>query len=533
METPHLHGLDYIVIIAYLAGTLLLSFRFHGKQKSTKDYFFGGGKMCWWAVAISLFATVFSAISFIAAPGEGYNHGMTMFIGNILALIPLPVGLYVFVRFFYELRVRTCNEYLEWRFAPVIRLISSIGFTVLRSVYLGVVLYATALVLRTVIGWPPYLSITIVGLFSLVFAYMGGMTSVVWTDVAQFFILFGGLLFVVLFCIWRVPGGVGGIWSYAVEHGHGFNISVESGFWRFDPKVRIAIWWWLLNMPLQVFATATDQMKLQRALSSGDFRAIGRTMWTYAGGAVPVIFLFYFAGISIFAYFRTVGAQTLPQDLNGDSAFNYFITTVLPLGMRGLLISGVLAAVISTVDSVLNSLSTVFVHDIYTPWIAPNRKPEHYLAMAKNSTLAFGVFTLVMGLLIVKVFDGGNFPLTEVSEVCLGLFGAFTGSFFILGLLAPRANTKGILCGMVMSIVIGCTITYAFYLSKPAGQRISFMFIGLGTNMVAIFSGLVASLFFEKPTEEQRKLVVWGMFRRIKDGTLPRYDTAEEEATAK
>ncbi len=528
---PHLHALDYIVIAVYLGASVLLSLGFHGKQKNTKDYFFGGGKMCWWAVAISLFATVFSAISFVAAPGEAYNFGLTMFIGNIITVLPLPIGLYIFLRFFYELKVRTCNEYLEWRFSPVLRLVSSCSFLLLRGIYLGVVLYASALVLQTVVNWHPLVSITVVGLFSLIFAYMGGMNSVVWTDVAQFVVLFGGLLVVVILITCQFPGGLGGIWSFAAENNRLFNVSVESGFWRFDPKVRISIWWWVMQIPITyMFQYATDQMQLQRALSSGNFKSIGKTMWGYAIGTLPVVFLFYFAGVAIFAYFKKVGADTLPQNLNGDAAFNYFITTVLPVGMRGLMVSGILAAVISTVDSVLNSLSTVFVHDIYTPWIAPGKEPAHYLKMAKASTLTFGLLTLVMGVLIVVVFSGKDFPLIEVSNVCLGLFGAFTGGFFILGLLAPRCNTKGLLVGMALAIVFGSYITIFHFLMKPVDQRISFMFVGLGTNLVAIFGGLFASYLFKKPTEEQQKLVVWGMFKRIKEGTLPCYVKDEESA---
>ena len=533
MEQPHLQLFDYIVIVAYLSASVLLCLGIHGKQKSTKDYFFGGGRMRWWAVAISMFATVFSAISFVSAPGEAYNHGLTMFLGTIVSLLPLPIGLYIFLRFFYELRVRTANEYLEWRFSPVMRLISSICYLVIQGVYLGVVLYASAIVMRTVIGWPLLLSICLVGIFSLVFAYMGGMTSVVWTDVAQFIVLFGGVLLIIGLGAAKIPGGLGKVFSYAAETKHLFNVSRESGFWRLDPKVRISIWWWLINMPLAIPGYATNQLQLQRALSSGNFKSIGKSMWGYGLGALPVIFLFYFAGTVIFTYFRTAGATTLPQDLNGDDAFSYFVTTVLPVGVRGLIVSGILAAVISTVDSVLNSLSTVFVHDIYTPWIAPNRPPEHYLKLARGSTLAFGLMTLLTGVLVVTVFAKGGFPLMEVSEVCLGLFGAVKGGFFILGLLTRRSNTRGVLTGMGLAIVYGCYITYFHYLSKPVGERISFMLIGLSTNLVAIFGGWLASFLYEKPTEEQRKLVIWGMFRRIKEGTLPRHVSEADSVVGK
>ena len=317
MNFSNLHLADYIVIGIYLGATLALGVWFHGRQKNTRDYFFGGGMLRWWAIAISLFATVFSAISFVAMPGEAYNFGLTMFLGLPISVLALPVGLYIFLRFFYELGIQTCNEYLELRFSPVIRLISSLSFLVLRGVYIGVVLYASALVLRTVVGWPAVISILLVGIFSLVFAYSGGMASVVWTDVAQFFVLLGGLLLLIGVIAMAVPGGLAGIWEIAAANGRTFNVSAESGFWGFDPNTRIVIWYWLIGLPLATFGYATDQIQLQRALSCRNFFDITRTIWGYAIGGLPVFFLFYFAGLAVFAYFKTVGAEVLPVGADG------------------------------------------------------------------------------------------------------------------------------------------------------------------------------------------------------------------------
>lgn len=522
MNFSNLHLADYIVIGIYLGATLALGVWFHGRQKNTRDYFFGGGMLRWWAIAISLFATVFSAISFIAMPGEAYNFGLTMFLGLPITVLALPVGLYIFLRFFYELGIQTCNEYLELRFSPVIRLISSLSFLVLRGVYIGVVLYASALVLRTVVGWPAVISILLVGIFSLVFAYSGGMASVVWTDVAQFFVLLGGLLLLIGVIAMAVPGGLAGIWEIAAANGRTFNVSAESGFWGFDPNTRIVIWYWLIGLPLATFGYATDQIQLQRALSCRNFFDITRTIWGYAIGGLPVFFLFYFAGLAVFAYFKTVGAEVLPVGADGDTAFNYFITRGLPIGLRGLLISGILAAVISTVDSVLNSLSTVFVHDVYARVLAPRRNTEHYLKIARISTLLFGILAIMLGVGIVAVFDGGDYPLIEVSNVCLGLFGSFTGGFFVLGLLSRRANSGGVICGMVLAALFGCYVTFFHYLGKPPQERVSFMLISLGPTLTAIFGGWLASCFFSAPSEKKRNFVVWGMFSRIRSGSLGR-----------
>ena len=193
------------------------------------------------------------------------------------------------------------------------------------------------------------------------------------------------------------------------------------------------------------------------------------------------------------------------------------MTHILPVGVRGLLFAGILAAVISTIASILNSLSTVFVHDIFQKLIIRGRAPEYYLKAARWSTLIFGIFTIVFGMLIVLLFDGKDFPLIEVSNVCIGLFSSFTGGFFILGMLSRRCGTAGVLSGMVIAILFGVYITVFHYLSKPSGDRISFMLIGLATTFAAVAGGWLAGLICPKAPESARKYVIWGMFQRIKN----------------
>ena len=517
MDTGVFSLIDYLIVILYLGGSLWFGFRLKNRQKDAKDFFFGNGKLPFWAVSISIFAMFFSAISFIAMPGEAYNFGMTMYLGLPISVLAVPLGLYVFLRFMYELKVQTCNEYLEVRFSPVVRTISSIAFLLLKIVYLGVVCYASALIIRSIAGWSPLLSIIVVGAVALCFAYAGGMTSVVWTDVIQFFVMIGGLFITLGIILYTVPGGFSGIWKIAVEHGKTFNVSSESGFWGFDPKTRILIWFWLLNLIIQSFQYATDQVQLQKALAAGNFKTITKSIWGYAVGGLPIFFLFYFTGIAIFAYFKTAGSGILPPGTRGDEAFNYFVTHILPVGVRGLLFAGILAAVISTIASILNSLSTVFVHDIFQKLIIRGRAPEYYLKAARWSTLIFGIFTIVFGMLIVLLFDGKDFPLIEVSNVCIGLFSSFTGGFFILGMLSRRCGTAGVLSGMVIAILFGVYITVFHYLSKPSGDRISFMLIGLATTFAAVAGGWLAGLICPKAPESARKYVIWGMFQRIKN----------------
>ena len=187
-------------------------------------------------MAISLFASLFSAISYIAMPAEAYNFGCTMLVCGLVSVLALPVMLFVFLKFFHSLRLFTINEYLERRFSVTIRLINSLFFMCVRLTYLGVVLYATAMLLDRALGWPAWLSIVVVGIFCTLYTCMGGMEAVVWTDVMQFFVLLGGVLLIIGAIAWEMPGGIASIWQFAAERGHGFELGPASGFWNFDQR---------------------------------------------------------------------------------------------------------------------------------------------------------------------------------------------------------------------------------------------------------------------------------------------------------
>lgn len=198
--------IDLIICGFYLIMTIVIGGLVGKKQHSTEEYFLAGRGMSWWPIAISLFASLFSAISYIAMPGEAYNFGCTMLVSGLVGVVALPVTLLVFLRFFYMLKLWTINEYVERRFSVSLRVVNSLIFMLGRLVYLGVVLYATALLLENALGWNPVIAVLAVGIFSTIYTYMGGMEAVVWTDVVQFFVLLGGVLLVIGVISWYTPG---------------------------------------------------------------------------------------------------------------------------------------------------------------------------------------------------------------------------------------------------------------------------------------------------------------------------------------
>ncbi len=510
--------LDYAVIVGYLLLSVYIGCRFAVKQKNTEDFFLAGRAMNWWPIAISIFASLFSAISFIAMPGEAYNFGCNMWLGGFVSIIALPVMLFVFLKFFYNMRLFTINEYLEGRFSPKLRTINSLIFLLIRGVYLGVVLYATGILLKSVFGWPMWLSVLIIGIISTVYTYFGGMSAVIWTDVMQFAVLLGGIIGIIIVIALNTPGGIGGIWSLAAEHHRAFDLSPESGIWDFDLKQRIVIWVWLFSLPIAIIGPSTDQMNLQRCFSCKSYKEVVRAVGISTIGQLPICFIFYFAGMALYVYFKILHADTLPQNLNGDEAFSYFSARILPGGLRGLLIAGLLAAVMSTISSVINSLGAVFVKDIYQPLIKPGQSEKHYLHIARNFTLLSGVLSCFLGISVDFIFGGRQVPLLEVSNVCLGGLGTFSIAMFFMGLLTYRVNAKGMLFGLAAGIPVAIYLTFFRYLLVEQENRMGFMYLSMITLLVIIIVSYLVSLVSGRNNPLSSKYVIWNRyFNKMED----------------
>ena len=181
---------DYGAMGLYLLAILALGAYFM-RQENTVDYFLGGRGFHWFPVALSMFASLFSATSYVAAPAEAFNHGMTLFLKSAAVILGVPPAVIIFVRFFRRLSLTTAYEYLERRFNLAVRLVTSFLFLLLRSFWLGVVLFASAVALEPATGWPVWGSVLLVGTVAIVYTTMGGIKSVIWIEVIQFFCSFG------------------------------------------------------------------------------------------------------------------------------------------------------------------------------------------------------------------------------------------------------------------------------------------------------------------------------------------------------
>ena len=356
---------DYVVMAVYTLVIIGMGMYFMRGQDNTEEYFFGGRRFHWLPVAISLYASLFSAISFLAAPGEAYNNGMMYYLWTFFVVPGAILAIIIFVPFFHGLSLTTAYEYLERRFNLHIRLLASFLFLMLRSFYLGIVLFACGIALYPVTGWSIPVSILFIGAVATLYTTLGGMKSVVWTDVMQFFVLIGGLLLIVYLIRAEHPDGFTGIWMHARSHGHTFNQITDRSFYSFNPFVRLSLWAMIVySIFYKLGAASADQIVIQRYLSTRKKSYASRSLLWGTLLSIPVQFLLFFTGLGLFYFYGVHPEKALPG-MTGDHVLVHFISSELPAGVGGIIMAAILAAVMSTVDSVLNSLSACTVNDFY------------------------------------------------------------------------------------------------------------------------------------------------------------------------
>ena len=267
METVQFGTLNYAVLAVYLLGMIGVGLYFARKQESAEMFFLGGRKLPWLAVAMSMYASLTSAVTYLGLPGTAYSENIALIIVCIMSPVVAPFILLLFYPLYHRLRVTTSYEYIEKRFGPTARYGVAGLFVLARLGWLGAVVYAPAMAMSIVTGIPLWSCICMMGLLATAYTALGGLAAVVWTDVIQFVILIGGAIWVAVSLVNGVEGGTGAIIQLAHETGR-----LHIADWRLDlfamsgPIVAISFFFQLMQ------DYGTDQVTVQRLMATGSLR---------------------------------------------------------------------------------------------------------------------------------------------------------------------------------------------------------------------------------------------------------------------
>ncbi len=489
-----LTGLDIGVITLYFLSLAFIGWYFSKNQKTSDDYFKGGGRIPWFIVGLSIFGTALSAITFMAIPAKAYATDWSYLLFNSGIVLAVPVIVLLFIPFYRRLNVTTAYEYLEARFNPLVRILCSIAFILFQIGRMGVVLLLPSIALNVVTGFDIFLCITLMGVLSLAYTLMGGIEAVAWTEALQVVVLLGAAVTVLVIVCLQLPEDLGTIVASASAAG-----KFDLGSTAFD--LRQPTMWTVLIATFftNITTYGTDQTIVQRYLTTATEREARKGVYVNAALTIPATILFFLVGTALWAFYRHYPAELSMAVRDSDAILPWYISTQLPAGVLGLIIAGLFAAAMSTLSSSMNSAATAFVTDIHRKLCPAARDGRALLRTARLSTLVLGLvgvgFALIMASWEIKsLWD-------EFSKI-LGILLGGLGGLFLLGLTTRRANTFGALCGIAASVVVQILVARSGYVNLLLYSTTGFL--------SCFIVGYLASLCVPRSSRDTDSLTIYG-----------------------
>ncbi len=446
---------DSLVLGFYFAAVLAAGLCAGRRETDTDDYFLGGRRQPWVVVGLSILATELSALTFVVVPGTAFGGDCAYLQLYFGAFIGRMAIVYLLLPAFYGGRVTTVYEYLGQRFGPWTRCTASLLFFVSRVIGSGLRLLAASLAVSVVFGWR--LEAVIVGCAGVAVAYtaFGGIKAIVWTDALQALVFIGGAVAAVAYLFAATPGSIVENLSVAADAGklNVFNWDLDLN----NDKAFVVLLIHTLFLNAAVFGT--DQDLTQRMLTCRDLKGGQRSLIFSTLLGFPVVALFLLVGVMLWVHYQAVPGGAPASDMAVDRVFSHFIATGLPAGwgLRGLLLAGLFAAAMSSLDSALGALSSAAVVDFYRPYVARDRDDRHYLRAGRVFTCLFGVLLAAIAILFV----GETSLLWEAFEWASLIFGSLLGVFLLAVLTRDRGWDRANPFAMLSAVGVLCVLKFA------------------------------------------------------------------------
>lgn len=444
--------IDITVLMAYLLGIAVLGSVLGRGQKDVGDYFLGGRTFHWLPIALSVIATDLSAITYMGCPALAFQRDLrymlVIFTVPIAVLITVPIVVSVF----YRLQIFTIYEYLERRYNILLRILASVLFLILRGGWLATAIFVPSLALSVVVNANVTVCIFTMGLFATFYASVGGFKGVIWCDVVQFFILSGGVLVAIVTILLDFQGDVAGIWAIAAEQGRTRIFDFDYHLVAEYTLLSVVIGGIVTNMS----SAGADQVTVQRYLSARSLKVALKSALAQSLIVIPVVVPMFLVGTFLVAYYarhpemmQSLLALDPAEPVKAmDRVLPHFVVHALPTGAAGLVIAGILAATMSSLDAGMNSLATVAVMDYYKRFFHRDWKDErHYLWVSRGATVFFGVSAMIAALYIDRL----GTIIEIIGKISSLLVGPLVAMFF-LGVLTKRANAAGVFPGTLIGL---------------------------------------------------------------------------------
>jgi SSS family solute:Na+ symporter len=489
--------------VAYLVGTIVLGLKLSKNISTGKDLFLAGRALPWWAVGFSLVATDIGGTDIIGVGGAAYVHGLAVgnfeWIGCVPAMI---VAAFIFIPLFWRAGVYTIPEFLERRYNASVRSALAICWFVFMACNLGIMLFASARMLNVLFGWNPFFAILLTAILVGIYTYSGGLAAVVYTDVIQCIIMVGGCV-LVLFLGLSDVGGISGLLEKisAIEETRRPAGQAASGVLEHAqlilPVDTASPFPWTgiffgLGLILGPAYWIGNQAIVQRALGArSEFEAKASYVWgALLKNIIPVIV----------AVPGLIALAKYPELASGDDAVPTLVARMLPVGLKGLFLAAFMAALMSSVDSYLNSAATILTTDLYKRFLRPAATDEQLLRIGRIVTVILIVWAIFFAVLLGRLQSSGIYA---IFQTLMAFFQGPAFAILLAGILWPRATGVGAMVGFVGGVC--CTVTLFTLNHQAIYSRISwqplfkisepFLYFSIWGFLVALGLLFVVSLF--------------------------------------
>jgi len=498
-------ALDAAIVIAYLVALGAVGVYFSRRQTSLDEFFVARQSMSWLPVGLSLMAALNSGIDYLMQPSATIRFGVVLLAGTSSWLFLYPWVSRVTLPYYRRLNLYTAYEFLEARFDVRVRTLAAGIFVVWRLGWMATAIYVPCLAIDAATGGRLDFRMLILVLGALVTVYtmLGGIEAVIWNDVIQFCIMFGGLTATVWIALNHVPGGVAEIWSAAREAGKmslppapagGGGLFGAIGAYFTQPLSLSAV---VIAFVLGRMATYTsDQVMVQRFQTTKSMADSRRAYVINAAGDALWMFGLSFVGLALLAYFRH---HPLPSEYATDKIVPYFMSQAFPAGAVGLVIAAILAASLSSIDSAINSCTSVIVVDLYKRFHPRDADAAAEVRVSRIATAILGAVGTILAMNVSRI--------GTLLEIANKLINAFSGPLFgiyLLAMFSRRATGGAVLAGGIF----GSFVSYYVAYHTPIGFLWPSTF-GLAATVLSAEAIVLASMAAGARAPEHGQELTW------------------------
>jgi SSS family solute:Na+ symporter len=500
---------DYLLVAAYFGVVMLIGFAARRRVSDSLDFFLSGRSLPAWVTGLAFISANLGAVEIIGMSANGAQYGMStmhyFWIGAVPAMLFLGV---VMMPFYYGSKVRSVPEFMRRRFGTGAHLVNALSFALAQVLIAGINLFLLATIVNALLGWPLWISLVVAAAVVLSYITLGGLSAAIYNEVLQFFVIVAALLPLTLIGLHRV-GGIGGLIDEVTatdgpEQLSSWPATDLSGF-------QSPVWSTIgivfgLGFVLSFGYWTTNFVEVQRAMATKSMSAARSTpiIGSFPKMFVPFIVVIpgLIAGILVPEIQQLKAGQ--PSGLSYNEALLGLVRDVLPNGLLGVAIAGLLAAFMAGMAANISAFNTVFSYDLWQTYVIKDRPDSYYLAVGRWATV--GATVVAIGTALIAA---GYQNLMDYLQTLFGFFNAPLFATFILGMFWKRMTATAGWAGLVSGTLAAITV---FVLSETGvfdlpGQGAAFVAAGAAFVVDILVSVAVTMVTQPKPAHELVSLV--------------------------